>query len=88
MVRANGDSMVNAGINGGDLLVIDRSLTPKYGDVVVIALGGLLTCKILDRCRGRLMTVNDRYVHIPIWEGQELVVEGVVKTSVRYHRGE
>ncbi|WP_299588941.1 S24 family peptidase [uncultured Microbulbifer sp.] len=40
MVRANGDSMVNVGINGGDLLVIDRSLTPKYGDVFVIALGG------------------------------------------------
>ncbi len=34
------------------------------------------------------MAINDKYVHIPIWEGQELVVEGVVKTSVRYHRGE
>jgi DNA polymerase V len=80
--------MVNVGIHNGDLLVVDRSLTPKHSDVVVVALDGQRTCKILDRRRGRLMSANDKYAHIPIWEGQELIVEGVVKASVRYHQGE
>ncbi|WP_444888118.1 LexA family protein [Microbulbifer sp. JMSA008] len=88
IVRANDDSMVNVGIHNGDLLVVDRSLTPKHGDVVVVALDGQLTCKILGRRRGGLISANDKYAHIPIWEGQELIVEGVVKASVRYHRGE
>ncbi|WP_299582149.1 translesion error-prone DNA polymerase V autoproteolytic subunit [uncultured Microbulbifer sp.] len=86
MVRANGDSMVNAGIHDGDLLIVDRSLTPVHGDVVVVALDGQLTCKILDRRRGRLLPANSNYSAIPIWEGQELIVEGVVKASVRCHR--
>ncbi|WP_444905077.1 hypothetical protein ACJJIU_10300 [Microbulbifer sp. CnH-101-E] len=52
-----------------------------------MALDGQLTCKILDRGRGRLLSANDKYKPIPIWEGQELIVEGVVKASIRYHRG-
>ncbi|USD19794.1 translesion error-prone DNA polymerase V autoproteolytic subunit [Microbulbifer variabilis] len=88
MVRANGDSMINAGIHDGDLLIVDRSLAPVDGDVVVVALDGQLTCKILDRRRGRLLPANSNYPAIPIWEGQELIVEGVVKASVRYHRGD
>ncbi|MCO1336537.1 translesion error-prone DNA polymerase V autoproteolytic subunit [Microbulbifer sp. OS29] len=86
MVRANGDSMVNVGIHDGDLLIVDRSLTPVHGDVVVVALDGQLTCKTLDRRRGRLLPANANYPAIPIWEGQELIVEGVVKASVRCHR--
>ncbi|WKD48372.1 LexA family protein [Microbulbifer spongiae] len=87
MVQANGDSMVEAGIHDRDLLIVDRSLTPVHGDVVVVALDGQLTCKILDRKRGCLLSANSKYPAISVLEGQELVVEGVVKASVRYHRG-
>ncbi|BBM00425.1 LexA family transcriptional regulator [Microbulbifer sp. GL-2] len=86
MARANGDSMMGLGIFDKDLLIVDRSLTPAHGDVVVVALDGQLTCKILDLKRGRLLSANGRYRPIPVWEGQELIVEGVVKASVRYHR--
>ncbi len=86
MARANGDSMQGLGIFDRDLLVVDRSLTPVHGDVVVVALDGQLTCKVLDRHHGRLLSANDRYPPIPVWEGQELIVEGVVKASIRYHR--
>ncbi|WP_444905008.1 LexA family protein [Microbulbifer sp. CnH-101-E] len=86
MARANGDSMQGVGIFDRDILIIDRSLTPVNGDVVVVALDGQLTCKILDRGRGRLLAANEKYPPIPIWEGQELIVEGVVKASIRYHR--
>ncbi|WP_444893457.1 LexA family protein [Microbulbifer sp. TRSA001] len=86
LARANGDSMRDLGIFDRDLLVVDRSLTPVHGDVVVVALDGQLTCKVLDRQKGQLLSANDKYTPIPIWEGQELIVEGVVKASVRYHR--
>ncbi|WP_444928342.1 LexA family protein (plasmid) [Microbulbifer sp. TRSA002] len=79
-------SMVGLRISDKDLLIIDRSLTPMHGDVVVVALDGQLTCKVLDQQQGRLLSANDDYAPIPIWEGQELIVEGVVKASVRYHR--
>ncbi|GAA5446121.1 protein UmuD [Microbulbifer sp. NBRC 101763] len=86
MARANGDSMMGLGIFDKDLLIVDRSLTPAHGDVVVVALDGQLTCKVLDQQQGRLLSANDDYTPIPIWEGQELIVEGVVNASVRYHR--
>lgn len=86
MARANGDSMQGLGIFDKDLLIIDRSLEPVQGDVVVVALDGELTCKVLDRRRGRLLSANDKYPPIPILESQDVLIEGVVKASVRYHR--
>ncbi|USD19912.1 S24 family peptidase [Microbulbifer variabilis] len=56
-------------------MIVDRSLKPTHGDVVV-ALDGQLTCKVLDQQQGRLLSANDDYAPIPIWEGQELIVEG------------
>ena len=44
-VRVKGDSMVNAGIRAGDLLVLDRSLTPADGDIIIAALDGEFTVK-------------------------------------------
>jgi DNA polymerase V len=46
-VRAVGDSMIRAGIHEGDLLVVDRSLTPGNGGVVISAIEGELTGTIL-----------------------------------------
>lgn len=46
-VRVEGDSMINAGINPGDLLIVDRSLTPTDGDVIIAAVDGEFTVKRL-----------------------------------------
>lgn len=86
LARANGDSIQGLGIFDQDLLVIDRSLTAIQGDVVVVALDGELTCKVLDLRRGRLLSANDNYPPIPILEDQDVLIEGVVKASIRYHR--
>lgn len=86
MARANGDSMQGIGIFDRDLLIIDRSLAPVQGDVVVVALDGELTCKILDCRTGRLLSANRNYPPIPILEEQDVLIEGVVKASIRYHR--
>ncbi|WP_125925555.1 translesion error-prone DNA polymerase V autoproteolytic subunit [Halomonas aestuarii] len=78
-VRAEGDSMLGDGIHDGDLLVVDRSLEPLPGRVVVIAVDGEPTVKRLAR-RGEqtfLMASNPRFAPIPL-AGRECEVWGVV----------
>jgi len=46
-VRVSGDSMIEAGINQNDILVVDRSLNPKNNNIVIAVIDGELTVKIL-----------------------------------------
>ncbi len=82
----SGQSLEGIGIFDGDLLIVDRSLTPQHGDVVLAALDGELTCKILDLHHRQLLSSNKQYSPIPIGEGSSCEVEGVVINSIRYHR--
>lgn len=85
LARASGDSMQGVGIYDQDLLVIDRSLTPRSGCVVIAAIDGELCCKQIDVEGKRLISANKNYVPITISEDQDVVIEGVVKASIRYH---
>ena len=85
-VRAQGDSMLELGIHDGDLLVVDRALEPVDGDIVIAALDGELTCKIIDMKRRRLLSGNDLFPPIELGEDAELIIEGVITHSIRYHR--
>src|SRR5947209_16582383 len=49
VMRAKGDSMRDIGIHDGDLLVVDRSVKPTSGSIVVAALNGEFTVKVLRR---------------------------------------
>lgn len=84
--RVSGDSMEDAGIFDGDLLIVDRAVAAVHGDVVVAAVAGTLTCKYLDKNRHRLLPANERYRPIEIPEDSDLVIEGVVVHSIRCHR--
>ena len=53
-LRVSGESMLGAGIHHGDLLVVDRSLDPRPGRVVVAVLDGEFTLKRLVQHQGRL----------------------------------
>ncbi|MCK2184717.1 LexA family protein [Halomonas getboli] len=78
-VRAEGDSMLGDGIHDRDLLVVDRSLEPLPGRVVIIAVDGEPTVKRLVR-RGDALVLeasNPRYAPIPL-AGRECHVWGVV----------
>ncbi|WP_404471092.1 translesion error-prone DNA polymerase V autoproteolytic subunit [Vreelandella venusta] len=77
--RSEGDSMIGDGIHHGDLLVVDRSLEPLPGRVIVVALDGELTVKRLERVGQRtyLTASNPAYRPIPL-EGREAHVWGVV----------
>ena len=79
-VRASGDSMREAGIHDGDLLVVDRSLEATHGRIVVAALDGELTVKRLKRRAGRVLLApaNPDYPEIDITEREEIHLWGVV----------
>ena len=82
-VRAQGDSMVEAGIYPGDVLVVDRSLTAKHGDIVIVALNGELTVKRLEtKPTLRLIPMNRKYSPIEIPEGTDIEIFGVATTAV------
>ena len=57
-VRVEGDSMVGAGISDGDLLVVDRSLRPADGDVIIASVDGDFTVKTLRLGNGEWGTGN------------------------------
>nr|WP_298522404.1 translesion error-prone DNA polymerase V autoproteolytic subunit [uncultured Halomonas sp.] len=82
-VRARGDSMESDGIYDGDLLIVDRSLEPRNGDVLIIALDGELTCKRLGKIGQRpyLIPGNPKYRPIPL-SGVESHVWGIVTHNV------
>ena len=85
LARAKGNSMEGCGIFDGDLLIVDRSLEPRHGQIVIAALDGQLTCKILDKKNQCLISANKRYAPIAIGEFSDLIIEGIVVHSVRHH---
>ena len=85
MVKVSGDSMTGAGINDGDILVVDRSGEPASGKIVVAVLDGELTVKRLVRKDGRIFLApeNPRYRPIAVAAEQDLHIWGVVSGVVR-----
>ncbi len=77
---AEGDSMQDLGILDGDLMVIDRSLTPRHDDVVVADMNGSFTVKRLVQKSNAcfLMPANPDYPAIPIKPDDEVRIWGVV----------
>lgn len=88
IVRVKGDSMAGAGIDNGDLLVVDKGLTPAHGDIVVAIIDGEFTVKRLHQRGGScaLMPENPAYAPITLHSGQELLVWGVVTGAVKKFR--
>lgn len=80
VVQATGDSMVDAGISSGDWLLVDRSIEPTDGRIVIAAVNGELTVKRLSKNEGRvqLLPANSTFNPIDITQDNELVIWGVV----------
>lgn len=84
-VRAEGDSMRDAGIFSGDILVVDRSLDPRSGNVVIAVIFDELTIKRLrlEKQKAFLVAENPDYEPIEITEEMDSSIWGVVTHSVR-----
>ncbi len=78
--RVKGDSMTDAGIRDGDLLVIDKALDPKEGDIAVCFLDGEFTVKriALNSDGIYLMPANSEFKPIRISEENEFQIWGIV----------
>ena len=84
MVRVEGDSMMDAGIFHGDILIVDRSLTAQHDDIVIAELSGEMTVKQLQlRPRVRLVPKNKRYPVIEGLEIEDITIFGVVTNVIR-----
>ena len=83
-VRASGESMKNAGIFSGDILVVDRSIKPIDGKVVVVAIDGELTVKRLKKENRALyfMPENPDFKPIAVKELQDVHIWGVVTNVI------
>lgn len=82
-VRVAGDSMIDAGIHPGDILIVDRSLEPADKKVVIAVIEGELTVKRIRMTGGKVFLVpeNENYEPIPIESEMNFEIWGVV-TSV------
>lgn len=84
-VRAKGNSMIGAGIFDGDLLIVDKSISPTSGQIVIAIIDGDPTVKrlVLRDNQTILKPENLRFKEIVLQEGQELQVWGVVTATVK-----
>jgi DNA polymerase V len=86
--RVDGDSMRDAGIDDGDIAVIDRSLEAADGDIIVAYVNEEFTIKRLDLKHKQegyieLLPANKRYKPIRIDEGTDFEVWGVVVWTIK-----
>jgi DNA polymerase V len=80
LVTASGDSMIDASINHGDMLIVDKSINPTANSIVVASVAGDLTVKrlLINGTRIQLKAENIAYPPIDIAENDNLIILGVV----------
>jgi len=85
LMRVSGTSMQDAGIDDGDMLVIDRAIRAKSGHVVIARIDAEYTCKVLHLRNGqmRLKAANPTFPDIIPKDGQTIEVWGVVSSCIK-----
>lgn len=83
-LRVSGNSMIGAGIHEGDILIVDRSLKPGHGKIVIASLNGELTVKrlFIEGGKIKLVAENAAYPPIDISEEIDFRVWGVVTNVI------
>ena len=84
IVRARGDSMIGSGIYPGDLLIVDRSLSPRNGSIIIAVLDGELSVKGLKLNNGQvtLSSSNPNYSDVIVSEEMDFTIWGVCTNVV------
>jgi DNA polymerase V len=83
--RVKGDSLKNAGIGSGDLLIIDRSLEPVNGKIAVCYIDGEFTAKRIQVQKNEVLLVpeNEHYQPIRVTEDNNFLVWGIVTHVIK-----
>ena len=86
-VKAQGDSMLGAGIQQGDILIVDKSLSAKSGKIVIAVVDGEFTVKRLHKYKGNitLKAENPDFEDIKIGGTDELIIWGVVTSVIHQY---
>lgn len=83
ILRVSGDSMLDAGIHPGDMVIVERTQTPRDGDIVIAEVDGAWTIKFF-RTRGEQVFLEAANPHYqPILPERELTIVAVVRAVVR-----
>jgi DNA polymerase V len=88
LIKVEGSSMINAGINDGDLLIIDRSIEPRDGHVILGILNGEFTIKRLKIKESKIFLVpeNEKFDTIEIKDDMDFKIWGVVTYTIHQVR--
>jgi DNA polymerase V len=83
--RVSGESMINAGLEDGDLIVIDRSLEPTNNKIAVCFIDGEFTVKrlLVKKNKIWLNPENANYKAIEVKEDNELIIWGIVTNVIK-----
>lgn len=86
--RVRGDSMQDAGVYDGDILIIDKSLEPRNGDMAVCFVDGEFTIKYIkiEKDIVWLIPANDKYKPIKVTEDNDFLIWGIVTYSIKKQR--
>lgn len=89
--RVRGESMLGAGINPDDIVVIDRSLEPRNGDIIVAFINREYTLKYYDDTHKEegyveLVPANKSFPRIKVTENDDFVIWGVVQYTIKNWR--
>ena len=83
--RVSGDSMIEAGLEDGDLIVVDRSLQPENGKIAICLVDGDFTVKRIKKEKNKLYLIaeNKKYKPIELGEENELIIWGIVEYVIK-----
>jgi len=83
--RVKGDSLINAGISNGDLLIIDRSIEPANGKIAVCYIDGEFTAKRIQISRNEVWLIpeNEAYQPIRVTEDNDFMIWGIVTHVIK-----
>lgn len=85
--KADGDSMKDAGVTDGDILIIDKSLEPKQNAMAVCYIDGEFTVKYIkmDKDVIWLIAANEKYSPIRVTADNDFLIWGFVTYSIKRH---
>ena len=86
MLRVKGDSMIRAGINSGDLVLVEQRKDVRNGDIVVALLGDSATVKTFYKERGHVRLQPENETMEPIIVEKDLEILGKVFGVLRFYR--
>jgi DNA polymerase V len=83
--RVKGDSLKNAGVDNGDLLIIDRSLEPTNGKIAVCFIDGEFTAKRIKITKNEVWLIpeNENYAPIKVTEDNTFLIWGIITHVIK-----